>query len=244
MTVGEGSFRRHAPRLVALAIILGLYGLARQPDLIGHRAEPGWRAASTSSGTRCPSRPATSRGRSGPVHPSLKTIESWISSVGAAVALNDLDGDGLPDDVVYVDTRADRVIVAPVPGTGERYEPFTLDPDPLPYDPATMAPMGCLPGDLNEDGRMDVLVYYWGRPPIAFLRRDDGGSPDDAGLVRGDRGRAGGRAMVHQCRHAGRPRRRRPRRPDHRQLLPRRRPDPRRPRRRAGGDAALDDPGR
>ena len=50
------------------------------------------------------------------MHPSLKTIESWISAVGAAVALNDLDGDGLPNDVVYVDTRTDRVIVAPVPG--------------------------------------------------------------------------------------------------------------------------------
>ncbi len=44
-----------------------------------------------------------------------------------------------------------------------------------------MAPMGCLPGDLNEDGRMDILVYYWGRPPIAFLRKDDG----DRGLTRG-----------------------------------------------------------
>ena len=31
--------------------------------------------------------------------------------------------------------------------------------------------MGCLPGDMNEDGRMDLLVYYWGRTPIAFLHR-------------------------------------------------------------------------
>ena len=51
----------------------------------------------------------------------------------------------------------------------------------MPYDAATMAPMGSLPGDLNEDGLMDVLVYYWGRPPIAFLRRDDHGK----GLERG-----------------------------------------------------------
>ena len=97
------------------------------------------------------------------------------------MALNDLDGDGLPNDVVYVDPRADRVIVAPVPGTGERYEPFCLGLVPLPYDPDTMAPMGCLPGDLNEDGLMDVLVYYWGRPPIAFLRRNDGRRPARCG---------------------------------------------------------------
>jgi hypothetical protein len=34
-----------------------------------------------------------------------------------------------------------------------------------------MAPTGCLPGDLNEDGLVDTLVSYWGRTPIAFLHR-------------------------------------------------------------------------
>jgi hypothetical protein len=37
--------------------------------------------------------------------------------------------------------------------------------------------MGCIPGDLNEDGLLDVLVYYWGRTPIAFLRTL---APEDA----------------------------------------------------------------
>ena len=101
-----------------------------------------------------------------PVSPS----RGWISSVGAAAALEDLDRDGLSNDVCFVDTRTDMVIVAPVPGTGGRYKPFALDPSPLSYDSATMAPMGCLPGDLNEDGQIDMLVYYWGRTPIAFLR--------------------------------------------------------------------------
>jgi hypothetical protein len=31
--------------------------------------------------------------------------------------------------------------------------------------------MGCLPGDFNEDGLQDVLAYYWGRTPIAFIKR-------------------------------------------------------------------------
>jgi hypothetical protein len=96
-----------------------------------------------------------------------------ISSVGAAIALTDLDGDGLPNDVCHVDPRTDHVIVAPAPGTGARYPPFALTPPPLPYDAATMAPMGCLAGDLNEDGRMDLLVYYWGHTPIVFLRTGD-----------------------------------------------------------------------
>lgn len=116
------------------------------------------------------------------VNPSLDTIQAWISSVGAGIAINDLDGDGLPNDICRVDTRTNQVIVQPVPGTeevssrgdvGGRYKPFTLDPSPLPYDPTTMAPMGCLPGDFNEDGLTDILVYYWGRSPILFLRRAD-----------------------------------------------------------------------
>jgi hypothetical protein len=105
------------------------------------------------------------------VNPRLEKISAWISSVGASVALSDLDGDGLPNDVCYVDPRTDKVIVAPVPGTPARYQPFVLDPHPLPYDSKTMAPMGCLPLDLNEDGMTDVVVYYWGRSPVAFLQR-------------------------------------------------------------------------
>jgi len=53
-------------------------------------------------------------------------------------------------------------------GTGERYPLFTLDPAPLPFDRETTAPMGCLPGDFNEDGLTDVgavgfdgSVYWW-----------------------------------------------------------------------------------
>lgn len=105
------------------------------------------------------------------VHPSLAGIVGWISSVGASVALGDFDGNGLPDDACYVDPRTDQVVVAPAPGTAPRYAPFTLDARPLDYDPTSMAPMGCAPNDMNEDGSVDLLVYYWGRTPVAFLTR-------------------------------------------------------------------------
>jgi hypothetical protein len=105
------------------------------------------------------------------VNPRLNRIVSWISSVGAAVALADLDGDGLPNDYCLVDPRTDDVIIGPVPGTGERYASFSLRPDSSIYNSAAMAPMGCLITDLNEDGLEDVVVYYWGRTPIAFLQR-------------------------------------------------------------------------
>ena len=105
------------------------------------------------------------------VNPKLERIAAWISSVGASIALGDLDGDGLPNDACLTDPRTDEVIITPVPGTGDRYRPFALNPAPLPYDPSTMAPMGCLITDLNEDGLQDLVVYYWGRTPIAFLHR-------------------------------------------------------------------------
>ncbi|GAA2678522.1 MULTISPECIES: CRTAC1 family protein [Actinosynnema] len=109
-----------------------------------------------------------------PVNQRYAHINAWISSVGSAVALNDLDGDGLSNDLCYVDVRTDQVVVSPAPVAGEaaRYEPFALSSGSLPVDDV-MAPMGCVPGDFNEDGRIDLLVYLWGRTPILHLARAD-----------------------------------------------------------------------
>ncbi|MDR8413081.1 VCBS repeat-containing protein [Nonomuraea sp. 3-1Str] len=103
------------------------------------------------------------------VAPAYQGIRHWISSVGAAVGLADLDGNSRPDDVCLVDPRADTVTLQPAPQTQNRYQPIPLTPAGLPYD-ATMAPMGCVPGDYDDNGSIDVLVYYWGRSPVLFLR--------------------------------------------------------------------------
>jgi hypothetical protein len=165
-----GFFRRYGTRLVALVLIAGLYGFARQPTLPpAEREALASRFAFDRQPLAAPPGDLTRTVRE--VHPGFQDIRSWISSVGAAVALNDLDGDGLPNDVCTVDPRVDQALVEPAPGTGSRYALFALDPAPLPYDRRTTAPMGCVPADLNEDGAMDLVVYYWGRAPIAFLRR-------------------------------------------------------------------------
>ncbi|MDY6785180.1 MAG: CRTAC1 family protein [Cyanobacteriota bacterium] len=161
--------KRHLKRFVAVLIVVSLFSFTRLPalsaterDLLASHFK--FTALPLPELAGVPKKFARS------VHPSLEQHSAWISAVGAAVALNDLDGDGLPNDVCYVDPRSDRAIVAPIPGTVQRYDPFSLDPS-LSYDASTMAPMGCLPGDLNEDGAMDIIAYYWGRTPIAFLHR-------------------------------------------------------------------------
>ncbi|MFJ6676983.1 hypothetical protein ACIQMJ_38290 [Actinosynnema sp. NPDC091369] len=102
------------------------------------------------------------------VAPALRGIRSWISAVGAAVAATDLRGLGRPGDVCLVDPRDDSVTVRPAPGDAQPYPPVRLSATGVAWD-ATMAPMGCVPADLDEDGDLDLLVYYWGRSPLLFV---------------------------------------------------------------------------
>src|SRR5438552_7728107 len=173
----SSSLRRFAAALAALALIAFSYAMARFPSL----AAPDRAAlASRFKFEKLPLpevNPHPDYKYVRKVHPSLERIKSWISTLGAAAALADLDGDGLPNDLCYIDPRTDLITVAPVPGSGPRYAPFTLNAGPLPYDATTTAPMGVLAGDFNEDGLMDLLVYYWGRTPVLFLRRKTGAEP-------------------------------------------------------------------
>ena len=106
------------------------------------------------------------------VNPAYQHIAAWISSVGASIAINDLTGHGRADAMCIVDTRTNDVVVTytPTAPAADRFTPFVLNPSPLPVD-NTMAPTGCTPGDFNGDGRMDLLVTYWGRTPILFLAK-------------------------------------------------------------------------
>jgi len=165
--------RTNVARIIAVAVIATLYVFARPPAIseTEHLQLAGGFRFNSYPLAEVPGTPHKSIRV---VNPSLRRIAGWVSATGAGVALNDLDGDGLANDLCSVDPRTDQVMISPAPRTGDRtgdrYEPFILNAAAL-YDPATMAPMGCIPGDLNEDGSMDLLVYYWGRTPIAFVSK-------------------------------------------------------------------------
>lgn len=162
--------RQHAAKVVTLGIVAGLYLIA-VPDAesIGVL-----RDLATPLQFRAEFLAPAENGRPmqavRPVHPALKRLDAWISSVGSGVALADIAGSGLPADICLVDPRNDSLSVMPAPETGERFKPFALAAPTGGYRADTTAPMGCLADDVNEDGWTDIIAYYWGRTPLVFLR--------------------------------------------------------------------------
>ncbi|WBB75816.1 VCBS repeat-containing protein [Micromonospora sp. WMMD1128] len=171
--------RRQAAGLVAIVLLAGMFVVAHTPQASGAQRRAlaeAYRMTPLSVGLPGGFPQQTIR----KVNQDYRRIAAWISSVGAGVAMNDLDGDGLANDLCLTDPRIDRVVVTPTPGARtERYEPFALDPAPLPMN-GHIAPMGCVPGDFDEDGRIDLLVYWWGRSPVLFLARADQPRPGPA----------------------------------------------------------------
>lgn len=163
------SSRRIVPRVVAVGALLLIYAFAQLPS---PPEDPATLARSFRF-AQAPLPVVTPSSRTvRPVRKSVEHIDAWISSVGAAVALHDLDGDGLSNDVLYVDVRSDEVVVAPVPGTSARFAAFDLLRAPGCTPLTTSAPMGVVPHDVNEDGLADAIVYFWGRSPLVYTRRD------------------------------------------------------------------------
>jgi enediyne biosynthesis protein E4 len=162
--------RRQLAGIVALGLITAVFVVARTPEASGaQRQEMAQAYRFTPFSIDLPGGYPQQTIRK--VNQDYRRIAAWISSVGAGVAMNDIDGDGLENDLCVTDPRIDRVVVSPAPGARpDRYAAFALDPAPLPMNPH-IAPMGCVPGDYDEDGRTDLLVYWWGRSPVLFLAR-------------------------------------------------------------------------
>lgn len=174
MSTSVGWWRRQLPGIVALALVVGLFFVVRLPEASAEERDAmAERFSFTPMSLAMPGGFPQQTIRK--VNKDYTHIDAWISSVGAGIAMNDLDGDGLSNDLCVTDPRIDQVVITPVPNRNPnagaaRYKPFALSPGSLPMSDI-MAPMGCVPADLNEDGRMDLVVYMWGRTPIVYLAR-------------------------------------------------------------------------
>jgi enediyne biosynthesis protein E4 len=178
MSIPRVRFRLLVPALVAIVLLGGLYAAANMAVASPANAN---KVAASYKFTGMPialppGYEPTQTIRK--VNPAYQHLVSWISSVGASIALTDVTGHGLDDGLCIVDPRTNDVIItyAPTAPAADRFTPFVLNAAPLPIN-STMAPMGCVPGDYNGDGRMDFIVYYWGRSPIVFLARSNATAP-------------------------------------------------------------------
>ncbi|MFX0575236.1 CRTAC1 family protein [Nocardia nepalensis] len=171
--INRSLLRKAVVPAVALVMMFALFVPARSSLLTSHEQAGGPLASRfdfTAMPIALPKGLPTDR-KIRELRPPYQNLSAWISAIGSSVAMNDLDGNRLADDLCLVDPRSDSVIITPTPDSDtSRYEPFVLDPAPLRMDISTV-PSGCVPGDFNGDGRMDVLVHYYGRTPILFLQR-------------------------------------------------------------------------
>jgi hypothetical protein len=166
--------RDHAAALVGIVLVVTLYFVNQLPEVTA-----AGRSAIASrfrfESLPVPETPGVPLRTERPVNPTLKRLSTWISALGSGVSVADMDGDGLPNDLIRNDPRTDLVTVFPVPGTPARYPAFSLDVTDNEERRHVEPPMITLAGDLNEDGLTDVVVGYAGRSPVAFLRRSPAG---------------------------------------------------------------------
>ena len=165
-------FKKHAARMAAIAIASAIFILAK-PVTWSQAEKSALASRYRFESITLPHDPRLNYrdGNIRPLNPAFRNIPAWISAFGSCISMVDLDGDGLANDLIHIDPRTDRISIRPVPGTGNRYEPFVLGFAPAEFDSSRTVPSGVLPGDYNRDGLMDLVVYFWGRTPLLMTRR-------------------------------------------------------------------------
>ena len=169
----EAPIRQRKQNVQVVLAVFGVVGvlavLARPPHI---SAEEVTRLAGRFhfASQRLPPAPIPAGGVVFPANKTASHLQFYLYQIGASAALGDLDGDGLPNDLCLTDVRSKTATISPVPGSGGRYNPFTLDFGKL-VDRVTEYPSVCRIADMNEDGLSDIFVAFYGRPPLLLLRQ-------------------------------------------------------------------------
>src|SRR5678815_4612989 len=109
MQPSSTSPRRNAKTLAAILIVAGLFLGLRYSGSISQQEVKAAAARFKFSRSSLPDLVGPPLRYQRQMHPSLERISAFLSTLGAAVALNDIDGDGLSNDLCYIDTRTDQV---------------------------------------------------------------------------------------------------------------------------------------
>ncbi len=140
------------------------------------RLDPGVRFEEDAARAGCQNRHTLVR-----LSPRFQNIMPWLSSVGAAVAAADMDGDGWTD--LYVTNS----------GRGSPNRLYRNRGDGTFEERAAKAGVACgnpegacmhaVFGDINNDGHPDLYVVKWGERNQLFLNRGDGTFRDVTGAA-------------------------------------------------------------
>src|SRR6266540_2850017 len=102
MTATLGWLRRQLPGIVALALMAGFLLVSQVP--FPSKAEADAMASKYGFAPQSIAMPSGyNQQEIRKVNGAYKNIDAWISSVGAGIAMNDVDGDGLSNDLCVTD---------------------------------------------------------------------------------------------------------------------------------------------
>ncbi|MCA9178840.1 MAG: VCBS repeat-containing protein [Planctomycetales bacterium] len=179
-------FTTHLPKIVAVTLVMFTGWMARIPQTPTDES----RALAERfqfSGSSLNDVQADDIAAAAPLlAPRLQHLTHYLTAfLPTGATLGDLDGNGFPDEACTTDGFSGKVWIHLLENKDRERSRFELR-QPSSQDGENFLPTGSLAGDYDEDGRTDLLVYFWGRSPTIFLNRSQGATLSPAAFEQVD----------------------------------------------------------